>query len=101
MIQALGSLLATHAPYQWLPSKGKRAAWSRAKRRLWKTKPPRSLARVQCEERSLAQANLDPGHPEEDRLKAQNLLQHEVGSMTLLVIVRLTATRENVLLGNF
>ena len=75
---------------------------SRPRRRLWKTKPPRSLARVQCEERSLTQASLDPGHPEEDRLEEQDLLQHEVGSMTLLVVVRLDATRKNaVFLGNF
>ena len=78
------------------------AAWSRPKRRLWKTKPPRSPARVQFEERSLTQASLDPGHPEEDRLEEQDLLQHEVGSMTLLVVIRLAATRKNaVLLGNF
>ena len=87
---------------QWLPSTRSRAAWSRPRRRLWNTKPPRSLARVQCEEKSLTQASLDPGHPEEDRLEEQDLLQHEVGSMTLLVVVRLGVTRKNaILLGNF
>ena len=52
--------------------------------------------------KSPTQASLDPGHPEEDRLEEQDLLQHEVGSMTLLVVVWHDATRKNaVLLGTF